>query len=74
MDPITLSALIAAGTTLASGVGSGIAAGKRAKYQGEQSAIAEQGKAMQEEFSEQQEKESSALSSLIQAYRESLMG
>ena len=57
-----------------SGVGSGMAAGRRAKYQGEQSALAEEGKAKQEEFAGQAEKEASSLSSLIQAYRESLMG
>ena len=69
-----LEILIPTAASLLGGIGSGMAAGKRAKYQGEQSAIAEQGKAMQEEFSEQQDKEASALSSLIQAYRESLMG
>lgn len=74
MDPLTLSALIAAATSTISGVGSGIAAGRRAKYQGMQSAIEEEGKAKQEEFAGQAEKESSSLSNLIQAYRESLMG
>ena len=74
MDPLTLSALISAGVGAISGVGHGIAAGRRAKYQGIQSAIEEEGKAKQEEFAGQAEKEASSLSSLIQAYRESLMG
>lgn len=48
-------------------------AAKRAKYQGIQSAIGEEGKAQQEEFAKQQERESGALGSLIDAYRSSLM-
>ena len=66
--------LIPVAASLLSSIGSGMAAGKRARYQGEQSALAEEGKAKQEEFAGQAEKEASSLSSLIQAYRESLMG
>jgi len=74
IDPLIGGALIGVGGSLLSGLASALGAGKRARYQAEQSAIMEQGKAQQEELAEQQGKESSALSSLIQAYRESLMG
>ena len=65
--------IIPVAASLLSGVGAGIAGGKRARYQAEQSAIAEEGKSKQEEFAEQQEKQGSALSNLIAAYRSSLM-
>jgi len=65
--------LIPVAASLLSGVGAGIAGGKRARYQAEQSAIAEEGKSKQEEFAEQQEREGGALSNLIAAYRSSLM-
>jgi len=48
-------------------------ASKRAKYQGIQSAIGEEGKAQQDELAKQSERESSALGSLIEAYRSGLM-
>ena len=65
--------IIPVAASLLSGVGSGVAAGRRAKYQGEQAALAEEGKAKQEEIAGQTEKQASSLSNLIQAYRESLM-
>ena len=73
MNPLIGSALIGIGGSLLSGLASGIAGGKRARYQAEQSAIAEEGKSKQEEIVEQQERESGALSNLIAAYRSSLM-
>jgi len=72
MDPLIGSALIGIGGSLLSGLASGIAGGKRARYQAKQSAIAEEGKAIQEEIAQQQESESNALSNLIAAYRSSL--
>jgi len=68
-----LEVLIPVAASLLSGIGTGIAGGKRARYQAEQSAIAEEGKSKQEEIAQQQERQSGALSDLIAAYRSSLM-
>ena len=67
-----LEVLIPVAASLLSGIGTGIAGGKRARYQAEQSAIAEEGKSKQEEIAQQQERQSGALSDLIAAYRSSL--
>ena len=65
--------IIPVAASLLSGLGSASSAASRAKQQGIQGAIAEEGKAQQDELAKQQERQSGALSSLIEAYRSGLM-
>ena len=65
--------IIPVAASLLSGLGASSSAASRAKQQGIQAAISEEGKAQQDELAKQEEKQQSALGNLIEAYRSGLL-